>query len=75
MYAVPYAGTVPDMSYMNNILTNIGHRFGHRSGLDESSGRTLATFLHGIAFNVYLVFPEIVNNTTFYLIAFKVRAF
>ena len=36
------------------ILTNIGHRFGHQSGLHESSGRDSTTFLYGIAFHVYV---------------------
>ena len=31
-------------------------RFDHQSGLDESSGRFLTFFLHGIAFSVYLTF-------------------
>ena len=43
----------------HNILIIIGHRFGHRSGLDESSGRNSTTILHGIAFPFCLVFSEI----------------
>ena len=30
----------------------IRHRFGHQSGLEESSGRNSTTFLHGIALSV-----------------------
>ena len=37
-------GTVPDMLNIYNILTNIGHRFGHQSNLDESSGRVSTIF-------------------------------
>ena len=44
-------GTVPGMPSIHNILTNSGHRFGHKSGLDETSGRISTTFLHGIAFD------------------------
>ena len=37
-YAVPEVGTVPDMLNIHDILAIIGHRFGHQSTLDESSG-------------------------------------
>ena len=46
------------------ILTNIGHRVGHQSGLYESSGRNSTIFLHGIAFRVYLVFSKIGKHST-----------
>ena len=49
--------------YTPYLLTSIGHRFGHQSGLDESSGRNSTTCLHGIAFRVYLVFSKIDKNT------------
>ena len=32
-YAIQYVGTVPDMPDIFNILTNVGHRFGHQSSL------------------------------------------
>ena len=51
-------GTIPDLPNIHNMLTIPGHRFRHPSGLDESSGRNSTTSLHGIAFLVYLVFPE-----------------
>ena len=44
---------------------NIGHRFGHQLGLDESSGQTSRLFLHGCALPVDLVFVKIcmiINN-------------
>ena len=44
------------------MLANIGHRFGHQSGLDESSERNSTTFLHAIAFRVYLVFSKTGKN-------------
>ena len=50
---------VPDMPNICNILTTIGHRFGHQSGLDESAGLNSTTFLYGTAFRVYLVFSQI----------------
>ena len=40
------------------MFTNTGHRLGHQSGPDESSGRISTTFLHGIAFHVYVMFSE-----------------
>ena len=56
------------MPNIHNILTIIGHRFGHQSGLDESSGGKFTTFLHGIGFRVYLVFSKIDTNTAYLLI-------
>ena len=55
-------GQKPDI---HNILTIIGHRFGHQSGPDESSGRHSTIFLNGIAFCGYLVFPKIIKNTRY----------
>ena len=66
--SVPSLDTVPDMPGINNILTTIGHRSGHPSGLDESSRRNSTTFLFGIAFRVYLVFSHIHRNTGDYQI-------
>ena len=40
------SGTVPDMPNIRHKLTIIEHRFGHQSGLHESSGRSWTTFLH-----------------------------
>ena len=48
-----------------NLLRTNGHRFGHPSGLDESSGRNSTTFRHRIAFRVYLVFSKISKNPTY----------
>ena len=55
-------GTIPDMPNIHNIMTNIGHRFHHQSGLDESSGRNSITCLHGIVFRVCLKFSKIRKN-------------
>ena len=46
-YAVPYVDTVPDIPKLYNtfhILANIAHRFGHKSGLYESSGQNQPAF-------------------------------
>ena len=53
--------------YIYDILTSIryGYRFGHQSGLDESSGRHSTIFLHGIALRVCFVFSSIGNNTKY----------
>ena len=51
---------------IHNLLTNIGHRLGHQSGLDESSRRTSTVFLYGIAFHVYVVFSKI--DQTHYIV-------
>ena len=40
------------------ILTNVGHRLGHQSGLDGSSGQSSAYNLNVLAFSVYFVFVE-----------------
>ena len=53
---------------IDNILTNIGHRFVHLSGLDESSGQKSTLFRHRIAFRVYLMFSKIDKNTTYWQI-------
>ena len=45
-YAAPYVGTVPDIPNTHKMSTNIGHRFVHQSGLDETSGRNSTTFRH-----------------------------
>ena len=41
----------------------IGHRFGHQSGQDESSGQNSAAILIAYSFRVYLVFSKICINT------------
>ena len=43
---------------VHNMSTNVGHRFGHPSGLDESSGRNSTTARYG-----YLMFPEKVKTS------------
>ena len=55
-------GTIPNMTNIHNILTNIGHRSGHQSGLDESSGRNPTTFLYGVAFRVYFVLAKYIKT-------------
>ena len=47
-----------------NILTIVGYRFGHPSGLDESSGWNSTAFLHGVEFRVYLLLSKIFKNMT-----------
>ena len=47
---------------VQNVLSNVGHRFGHQLGLDESSGRNYTTFLFGSAFRIYSMFVEISEN-------------
>ena len=47
---------------VRNISTNIGHRSGHQSGLDESSGPKSTIILHGIAFHIYLRFSNTGKN-------------
>ena len=63
LFAFCYAA-IPVMPNMNNTLTTIGHRFGHQSGLDGSSGRNSFTFPHGIALHVFLLLAEITNTKT-----------
>ena len=58
--------SMPDMPNIQTILTNIGHRFVHQSGLDESSGGFTTTFRHGIAFRVYFMFSKIGKNHKYY---------
>ena len=50
------------LTSIDKILTNIGHRFVHQSGLDESSGRNSTSFRHRNAFRVYSVFSKIGGN-------------
>ena len=40
--ALANVGAAPDIPNIHNVLTNIGHRFGHQSGPDESSGQNPA---------------------------------
>ena len=54
---------MPDMANIQKILTNMKHRFGHQSGLDEGSRRKSTVCLHGIAFHVYLMFLKISKKT------------
>ena len=51
--------------YIEKLPTNIGHRVGHQSGLNESSGRNWPTFLNGVAFRVYLMFSDIGQDITY----------
>ena len=50
------------MPNMHDVLTISGHRFGHQSGIDESSRRNPITCLHRIAFRVYLMFSKLAYN-------------
>ena len=43
------------------MITTIGHRFGHQSGLDEGSGQTSAAILNVFVFRVYLFFSTIIK--------------
>ena len=54
---------VPNIPNIHNILTNIGHRFGHQSGLYESSGQNSAAILIAYSFRVYFVFSNICKIT------------
>ena len=56
----------PDMLNINDILSIIGYRFGHQSGLYKSSGRNSTTFGHRNVLRVYLVFSEITKNIQYY---------
>ena len=49
-------GTIPDMPIIDNILTIVGHRFGHQSGLYESARHKSAAIRNVFAFRVYVVF-------------------
>ena len=55
-------GTEPDVQNINNILTNVRHRFGHQSGLYENSRQEPSIF-NVFAFRVYLMFLTIDTNT------------
>ena len=60
IYAIPYMSLLAPWGPGSGPPPPITrHRLGHQSGLDESSGRNSATFLHGIVFPVYLVFSKI----------------
>ena len=50
------------MLNLYNILTSIEHRFGHQSGLDESSGRKSTTLPNEIALRVYVVCRKYVKT-------------
>ena len=67
-----WVGTGSDMPNIHNISTNIGHRVGHQSGLDESSGGNSITFLYGIAFRVDSMLFQIGKNTKYIKILAKV---
>ena len=58
-------GAVPDIPIIHKILTNIGLRFGHQSGLYESSGQNSAAILIAYSFRVYSVFSKICMNSTY----------
>ena len=48
------------------MLTTIGHRFGHRSGLDESLRQNAAAISNGFVFRVSLVFQQQDANSKYY---------
>ena len=50
------------MPNIYDTLTIIGHRFGHQSGLDKSSGRNSTVCLHGIVSRIYLMFSQIAKT-------------
>ena len=59
-------GPVPNIPNISNILTNIGHRFGHQSGLYESSAQNSAAILIAYSFRVYLLFSKICINCKYH---------
>ena len=61
---VQYVQYVPSTKYArHNILTNIGHRFGHQSGVYKSSGQNSAAISIAYSFRVSLVFSKICINS------------
>ena len=49
-----------------NMLTIIGHRFDHQSGLDDNPGGNSTTFLNGTAIRVYFImFSKIIENSKY----------
>ena len=64
-FFVGFAALCAYWTNIDNVLTNIGHRFVHQSGLDQSSGRNSAMFRLRIAFRVYLMFSQIDKNTKY----------
>ena len=50
------------MPTIHHTITNIGHRFGYQSGLDERSGQKSTLFQYGIVFRVCLMFSQISQN-------------
>ena len=67
-YAVPHVGTVQcQICKIHNISTNIGHRFGHQSGVDESSRQNSGAISNVFAFCVYLVFPKTCKNWRYHI--------
>ena len=67
--------TVPDIQNICNILTIVGHCFGHQSGLDESSGRNSTIFLYGITMHVYLMFQKVTTHNDFWQMITKASLF
>ncbi len=57
-------GTVADRPNIHNILTNIGHRFGHQSGLDGNTRQKPFCVVREIVLRVCLVFSEMGKNIT-----------
>ena len=53
---------VPDIPNTNNILKSIGHRCGHQSGLDESSGQHSTIFQNGFMCRVDVMFSKICEH-------------
>ena len=62
IFDIWYSTNIPNL---DKILTNIGHRFVHQSGLDESSGQRSTILRLRIAFRVYLMFSKIGKNTKY----------
>ena len=73
IYILPIAHCI--LINIDNILTIIGHRFVHQSGLDQSSGRISAFVRLRIAFRVYLMFSQIDKNTKYCQILTKTGIF
>ena len=63
-YSMYHMYLVRSIQNIINILTTIGHRFGHQSGICESSGLLSTNFRNCLVRRTYFVFSEIYNIRT-----------
>ena len=49
---------ISDVPNINEILTNVGYRFGHQSGLDQSSDETWSLFVWNSVPHLFCVFEN-----------------